>query len=127
MSAGEVVAAAQARARALAAGDRAALTRLLHPQFRWTTHRGAVLDRAAYLEANTGSGLAWVSQQLDDVDVQVVDDRVAVLTAWVTDVVARDGPERTFRMRLTQTWVRTWDGWVCLAGHAGPTSVAADA
>jgi hypothetical protein len=127
VTADEVVAAARARGRALAAGDRAALARLLHPRLRWTTHRGAVLDRAAYLDANTGGALTWVSQDLHDVDVQVVDGRVAVLTAWVTDVVIRDGERRTFRMRLTQTWVRTGDGWVCLSGHAGPTSVTADA
>jgi ketosteroid isomerase-like protein len=67
-----------------------------------------------------------VSQRLDDVDVQVAEDRVAVLTARVVDVVVRDGQRRTFGMRLTQTWLRTGDGWVCLAGHAGPTSVTAD-
>ena len=124
--AGEVLAAARARADALAAGDRAALGRLLHPQFRWTTHRGAVLDRDAYLAGNVDGGLTWRSQRLDDVDVQVAEDRVAVLTAWVTDLVVRDGEPQTFRMRLTQTWLRTGDGWVCLAGHAGPTSVSAD-
>jgi len=31
----------------------------------------------------------------------------AVLTAWVTDEVSRDGRDRTFRLRLTETWVRT--------------------
>jgi hypothetical protein len=124
--AAEVLAAARARAGALAGGDRAALGRLLHPRFRWTTHRGAVLDREAYLAGNVDGGLIWVSQRLDDVDVQVAEDRVAVLTAWVTDEVVRDGEPQTFRMRLTQIWLRTGDGWVCLAGHAGPTSVSAE-
>jgi len=41
------------------------------------------------------------------------------------DEVVRDGEPQTFRMRLTQIWLRTGDGWVCLAGHAGPTSVSA--
>jgi hypothetical protein len=118
----EIRAAAEARARALAAGDRDALAALLHPRFRWTTHRGAVLTRAEYLDHNSGGALPWVSQTLDDVEVQVVDDRVGVLTAWVTDVVVRDGTEQAYRMRLTQTWVRTAAGWVCLAGHGGPLS-----
>ena len=126
MSAAEVIAAAEARAEALAAGDRDALILLLHPRFRWTTHRGVVLDRESYVTGNTGGDLTWVSQTLGDVDVQVVDGRVAVLTAEVTDVVVRDGREQTFRMRLSQTWVRTAAGWVCLSGHAGPATVTAD-
>lgn len=117
-----VLAAARDRAAALARGDRPALLRLLHPSFRWTTHRGAVLDRDAYVAGNVGGALTWVSQTLDDVGIQVVDDAVAVLTALVTDVVIRDGAEQVFRMRLSQTWVRTGGAWVCLAGHAGPVT-----
>jgi spore coat protein A, manganese oxidase len=41
-----VIAHAEARARALAERDGAALTRLMHPASRWTTHRGHVLERA---------------------------------------------------------------------------------
>jgi uncharacterized protein DUF4440 len=59
-------------------------------------------------------------QTLHDVDVQVVGDVVAVLTALVVDEVHRDGVSETFRMRLTQTWVNTANGWQCLSGHAGP-------
>lgn len=114
-----VAAAARARARALVAGDRRGLTDLLHPQLRWTTYDGKVLDRDAYLAGNVGGDLRWVDQLLDDVDVQVVDG-VAVLTAEVTDVVERHGRRETFRLRLTQTWTRSADGWRCLAGHAGP-------
>ena len=45
----------------------------------------------------------------------------AVLTATVTDRVQGDGVGDTFRMPMTQVWVRDPPGaWVCLAGHAGP-------
>lgn len=45
----------------------------------------------------------------------------AVLYAEVTDVVLSDGDKtETFRMPMTQVWVRLPDGWTCLAGHAGP-------
>jgi hypothetical protein len=115
-----VLAAARARSEALVAGDRPRLTALLHPQLRWTTHRGTVLDRDRYLAGNVGGELTWVDQRLDDVDIQVVGEHVAVLTALVTDVVTRDGRAETFRLRLTQTWVRSADGWQCLSGHAGP-------
>ena len=45
MSESEVLAAAEARAVALAAGDADALRELHHQDLRWTTHRGEVLDR----------------------------------------------------------------------------------
>lgn len=115
-----VVTAALARAEALVNGDRQRLTGLLHPQLRWTTYDGTVLDRDAYVAANTSGRLRWIGQSLDEVDVQVVADSVAILTALVTDVVRRDGRDETFRLRLTQTWVNTADGWQCAAGHAGP-------
>ncbi|WP_433043862.1 nuclear transport factor 2 family protein [Dactylosporangium sp. CS-033363] len=120
----EVVAAATARAAALAARDRGALEALLHPRLRWTTYDGRVLDRAAYLAGNTAGELTWLSQTLEDVDVAVATDAVAVLTAVAVDVVRRgSGPAETFRLRLTQTWLREpGHGWRCLAGHAGPRS-----
>jgi hypothetical protein len=43
-----------------------------------------------------------------------------VLVAVVVDEVEREGERVTNRLRLTQTWVQSDDGWVCLAGHAGP-------
>ncbi|MFI1993949.1 nuclear transport factor 2 family protein [Actinoplanes sp. NPDC020271] len=115
----EVLAAAAARSAALVAGDAEQLKRLHHPSLRWTTHRGEVRDRAAYLAGNEPGTLRWLDQKLSGVDV-VVAGTVAVLTAEVTDVVSRDGQPRTFRMRLTLTWVAGPDGWQCLAGHAGP-------
>lgn len=50
------------------------------------------------------------------VSVTVVGD-VAVLHAQTTDVV---GSGETFRMPMTQVWVRQEDQWLSLAGHAGP-------
>jgi ketosteroid isomerase-like protein len=115
----EVLAAADRRARALAARDAEALRALHHPALRWTTHRGAVLDRDAYIAGNTESDLVWRSQRLLEPQVAIAGN-TAVLTAIVVDEVELDGRPRTFRMRLTQTWVREPEGWVCLAGHAGP-------
>ncbi|HSR24624.1 MAG TPA: nuclear transport factor 2 family protein [Candidatus Eisenbacteria bacterium] len=115
----EVVAAAERRAAALAGRDADTLRALLHPAFRWTTFKGEVLSREQYVAGNVAGDLVWCRQRLDDVDVTVV-GTTAVLTAVVTDVVRRAGSERTFRLRLTQTWVRGADGWQCLAGHAGP-------
>jgi ketosteroid isomerase-like protein len=113
----DVIDAARARAAALAARDEAALRRLMHPGLQWTTYRGNVLGYEEYIEGNTSGPLRWRAQRLSDVQVVVVGD-TAVLTAWVTDEVRRDGHDQVFTLRLTQTWVRTFDGWRCLAGHA---------
>lgn len=113
----DVIAAARRRAAALAAGDEAALRRLMHPGLRWTTYRGNVLGYEEYIAGNTSGPLLWRAQRLSDVQVVIVGD-TAVLTGWVTDEVRRDGHDQVFTLRLTQTWVRTVDGWRCLAGHA---------
>ncbi|TVZ00841.1 nuclear transport factor 2 family protein [Trebonia kvetii] len=116
----EVVAeAAVRRAAALAERDEAALRELMHPGLQWTTFRGDVLDYEQYLAGNTRGELVWRAQRLDDVRVTVAGD-TAVLTAWVTDEVTRGGQDLEFRVRLTQTWTRTAQGWRCIAGHASP-------
>jgi ketosteroid isomerase-like protein len=119
VSEGEVLDAAERRARALVERDAAALLALHHPELRWTTHRGEVLDRESYVRGNTEGELRWLEQRLEDTAV-VIEGETAVLTAVVVDEVERDGRHETFRLRLTQTWVRDGDGWVVLAGHAGP-------
>jgi ketosteroid isomerase-like protein len=115
----DVLAAALRRAGALADRDAAALTALHHPDLRWTTFLGDVLDRELYVSGNTEGSLIWRAQSLDDPEVAVVGD-TAVLTAVVRDEVERDGVAESFTLRITQTWVRTAEGWRCLAGHAGP-------
>lgn len=116
----QVIAAAEDRASALAAGDAERLAGLLHEGFRWRSHTGESYSRSEYVHRNTEGHTVWRSQRLSDVEVVVVND-TAVLHAEVTDEVLGEGdaPE-TFRMPMTQVWVRQVDGWMCLAGHAGP-------
>ncbi|MCK2216895.1 nuclear transport factor 2 family protein [Actinomadura sp. ATCC 31491] len=116
----EVVAAARERAAALAAGDPDRLRRSLHPGFHWTSHVGERFDRDAYVASNTAGALTWERQSLSEVEV-VVAGQAAVLRCVVADeVVTGDGERVTFRMPVTQTWVRQDGRWTCLAGHAGP-------
>ena len=116
----QVLAAARARATALARGDAAALLQLLDERFRWTTHLGEVLDRTEYVTRNTGGDTVWHSQDLSEPRVVVVGD-TAVLHCGVTDVVVSGVHEpEEFRMPMTQVWIRASNGWRCLAGHAGP-------
>ena len=111
----EVVAAALDRADALARGDGSRLRSLLHPDFHWTSHKGEQFDRERYVSSNTGGSVAWKAQNLTDIQVTVVGE-TAVLRCIVTDQVGAE----LFTMPMTQTWVRSPDGWQCLAGHAGP-------
>ena len=118
--AAQVVAAARERASALADGDTGRLAALLHAEFHWTSHVGETYDRAEYVRRNTQGHTVWRSQELTAVEVDVVGD-TAVLRADVRDVVlAEHGEPATFRMPVTQVWVRDLDRWLCLAGHAGP-------
>jgi ketosteroid isomerase-like protein len=116
----EVMRAAEERASALAAGDADRLSALLHGDFRWTSHVGDTYDRSEYIRRNTEGDTVWRSQQLSRAEVAVVGD-TAVLYADVTDVVlVEDDETETFRMPMTQVWVRLNGSWKCLAGHAGP-------
>ena len=121
MDAEQVRAAAEARAAALAAGDGVRLTALLHEDFRWTSHVGETYGRAEYVRRNTEGHTVWRSQgSAGEVRTSVVGD-TAVLVAAVTDaVLSADGEPVTFRMPVTQVWVRQDGRWTCLAGHAGP-------
>ena len=115
-----VLAAAQARAEALAQGDREGLEALLHPAFAWTTHTGRTFAREEYVRRNTDGTTVWHRQHLGDPAVVVVGD-TAVLRTTVTDEVAvHDTATETFEMPMTQVWVREHGEWRCLAGHAGP-------
>jgi ketosteroid isomerase-like protein len=115
----QVLEAARARAAALAGADADALTRLLHEDFRWTSHTGELFDRDSYMAANTGTTTRWSSQGLGNPEILVVGD-TAVLRALVTDEIRDASGVRLYRMPMTQVWVRTHEGWKCLAGHAGP-------
>jgi uncharacterized protein DUF4440 len=114
-----ILAAAQRRSAALVARDADALRALHHPSFRFTTPRGDVRDRDAYVAGNTEGELVWREQRLVEHDV-VLCGEVAVLTGVVHDAFERGGVAGAHDMRITLVWV-LWEGeWVVLAAHAGP-------
>jgi hypothetical protein len=116
-----VLAAAQARADALASAVAGELEALLHPAFAWTTHKGQTFDRPAYVRRNTDGTTRWRAQHLGDPDVVVVRDTAVLRTTVRDEVEAADGTAtETFTMPMTQVWVREHGVWTCLAGHAGP-------
>ncbi|WP_433444767.1 nuclear transport factor 2 family protein [Nonomuraea sp. CA-141351] len=116
----EVIEAAFERARALAAGDPDRLRRLLHPDFHWTSHLGEQFDRDDYVLSNTAGAIRWKKQSLTDAEVVVVGQVAVLRCVAADDVVTGEGDRLTFRMPMTQTWVKEEGRWLCLAGHAGP-------
>jgi hypothetical protein len=114
----EVLMVAEMRASALVAREPDRLRRLLHSEFRWTSHLGERLDREGYVRVTTRE-VRWVKQRLEDPEVTVVGD-TAILLCTAHDTVVRDGVEHEVRVPVTQVWVRAHKSWVCLAGHAGP-------
>ena len=116
----QVIAAAEARASALAAGDAELLGELLHEQFRWTTHAGNTFNRSDYIRRNTAGLTVWRSQDLTNVEVVVVGDTAVLQAEVIDEIVSEDNAVKTFRMPMTQVWVHSGNQWKCLAGHAGP-------
>ena len=116
---GAVLAAARRRSAALVARDADTLRALHHRDLRWTTHRGEVRDRAAYIAGNTEGDLVWRDQHLVEHDIVVHGD-TAVLTGVVHDAFERAGEPGAHDMRLTLVWVKQDGEWVVLAAHAGP-------
>jgi ketosteroid isomerase-like protein len=115
----QVLATARDRAAALVAGDAQRLGELLDANFHWTSHTGEQFDRDTYLDANTGGRTAWRNQDLGEPDVIVFGD-AAVLVTVVTDTIeGPDGPV-SYRMPMTQFWIKSEHRWQCVAGHAGP-------
>ena len=116
----QVVEAAQARATALADGDAERLSALLHKDFRWTTHVGETYSRAEYIRRNAEGQTVWRSQEMRSPEVVVVGETAVLYTEAVDVVVSEGNDSETFRMPMTQVWVRVGDDWKCLSGHAGP-------
>ncbi|TLM82694.1 nuclear transport factor 2 family protein [Pseudarthrobacter sp. NamE2] len=114
----EVLDAALARADALRRRDGEQLRRLLHPQFRWVSHKGDHFDRDSYLKSNTEGQNTWHAQILEEPEITIL-GTAAVLTCTVKDDVSNSAGRRHYRMPMTQVWVHEGT-WKLVAGHAGP-------
>jgi ketosteroid isomerase-like protein len=119
----EVKTLALERSRALVGRDLATLDRILAPEFVYTNASGDFADKQTYLARVSSPRVAWISQELRDVEVRVVGD-TAVLTAEVHDRATYEGQPLDATFRSTFVYVRSAAGWRCVAGHTSP--VAAD-
>src|SRR5438093_47408 len=101
---------ARARSNALLQKDMNTLDRIPSPEFVYTNASGQVLDKATYLALYVQAPQAqWLSQELDDVQVQVFGD-AAVLTCRVHDR-ARFGEQiLDSHFQSTYFYVKTFAG-----------------
>jgi ketosteroid isomerase-like protein len=113
---------AQVRSDALVARDEGALTSILAEGFIYTNASGEVLDRAQYLERYVRSpSVRWHAQELEDVAVHRFGE-TALLTARVHDRATFGTQELDAWFRSTFVYVKTANGWQCVAGHSSSDS-----
>jgi hypothetical protein len=116
------------RSDALVTKDTETLLALHHPGFVYVNANGDVLDRDAYLDRYVRPAeVRWISQTVQDARVTeagtLSDTTVAVVTFLVHDVARAGDYQLDETFRSTQTWVRTEEGWRCLAGHTSQPSL----
>ena len=117
-----VVQLARERSLALVEKDARALDRILAPEFIYTNASGQVLDKATYLARYVESPeVQWLSQELDDVQVQVFGD-AAIVRCRVHDRARYGEHLLDARFQSTYFYVKRSAGWQCVAGHTGPAA-----
>jgi hypothetical protein len=105
------------RSDALVTKDTEALLALHHPAFVYVNASGEVLDRDEYLDRYVQpDDVRWISQTVRDARVTEAGG-TAVVTFLVHDVARIGDHDLDETFRGTQTWVRSDEGWRCLAGH----------
>lgn len=115
----DVLTAALERADALKRRDGEHLGRILHPEFRWISHKGDQFDRDTYIRSNVEGANTWHAQRLEEPRIMLL-GTAAVLTCIVTDDVSTTAGRAQYRMPMTQVWIQEDDRWLLVAGHAGP-------
>lgn len=106
-----------ARFSALTSRDFESLTRLCHPQMRYTHSTGHTDTCATYIDRCRSGFYTYdrVDFQLDSV---VVAGDTAVFEETMTADAKVDGRSRSLRTRAMVVWVRTDQTWLFFAYHA---------
>jgi hypothetical protein len=117
-----VLEAIRRRSDALVTKDTDVLLALHHPGFVYVNASGDVMDREEYLDRYVrADDVRWVSQTVTDPRVTEAGG-TAVVTFLVHDVARAGAYELDATFRSTQTWIRSDEGWRCLAGHTSEPS-----
>jgi ketosteroid isomerase-like protein len=108
----------QALARAWVAGDRAAIERIIAPDWTTTGPDGGRADRGAVLAQVFETRVHTIQQlEIDDVQVRLFGD-AAVVTGRTHGVGTYSGSPYDVVIRFTDTFVRRDGRWQAVASHA---------
>ena len=107
-------------AAAWAAGDCAAWSALLAPDWRVTHITGEVITREQALAMCQTPHVRLASMRYDDLDVRTFGD-AALVTGQTTATTAADSPE-TMVLRFTDVFIRRDGEWKVVASHATQVS-----
>ncbi|HYG30838.1 MAG TPA: nuclear transport factor 2 family protein [Allosphingosinicella sp.] len=108
--------------RAIVAGDRAALERILAPDYVYITAEATIRDRAGTIAQLTSGRVRIRSSGSEDVRVRWL-GRVAVVTGRFNGEVTAGGRTFPHSERYTSLWTRGDDGWHLRHEHASTPSV----
>ncbi|MEA3016861.1 MAG: hypothetical protein QOI38_1583 [Sphingomonadales bacterium] len=107
--------------RAIVAGDRAALERLLARDYVYITAEATVRDRAGTIAQVTSGQVRIASSGSEDVRVRWFGD-VALVTGRFNGQVTAGGSTFPHNERYTSIWTRSSDGWQIRHEHASTPS-----
>ena len=115
----------QALAKAWVSGDRAAIERIIAPEWRSTGPDGQMTDRAGVLADVFETRRHRIQRvEIDDVNARVFGDS-AVVTGRTHGVGEFDGARYDVVIRFTDTFVRRQGRWQAVASHASVVKTAA--
>jgi ketosteroid isomerase-like protein len=108
--------------RAIVAGDRAALERILAPDYVYISPEAAVRDRSSTIAQLTSGRIRIVSAGSDDVQVRWLGE-VALVTGRFRARVTMGGNTFPNDERYTSLWTREQNGWQLRHEHASTTQL----
>ena len=94
----------------------AALRVLNEPAFMVSPHGAMKFDHAGYRKMAEQGSMVLKSYELTDMEATFLDDRMAILTYKVSQVLAPRGKSQAVSeaMSDTSTWIRTNGDWRCV-------------
>jgi len=119
----QILALEEAWVSALETENRAALERIVAPDFTFIDPDGALLDRAAYLADRANNPAEIHSFEASEMLVRVFGD-TALVAGLSTIDESLAGKRYKYQLRWKEMWVKRAGSWQVLAGQATPVNAA---
>jgi ketosteroid isomerase-like protein len=115
----EILSLESKRFAAMCAEDFPALEKLVHGELVYTHSNALVDSKASWIESMRSGKVRYRSVAPGEQKVRVYGD-TAFVTARAVIEAQVDGQPRTLRLRYTDAWIRTPQGWQFVAWQATP-------